>query len=201
MRKPIQGCTSWVKSVAFSQDGRHTVSGSDDRTIQIWDAQTGDQVSSSLHGHTSSVQSVACSQDGRHIVSCSLDRTIQVWDAQTCSNATQRTNFIPVEFLPIWFSSSPAHALYDAQSLFIDVHHVSDVKKDCRDLIHLQDDGWIVGPNGKLLLWVPPAYRSLYFYTPRTNLILPKGGPELDLSSMAHGPNWHQCYTCTPTVT
>ena len=55
--------------------------GSGDRTIQIWDAQTGGQVGHLLQGHTDSVISVAFSQDGRHIVSGSSDETIQVWDA------------------------------------------------------------------------------------------------------------------------
>jgi WD40 repeat protein len=33
--------TDWVRAVSFSPDGAHIVSGSDDRTIRIWDAQTG----------------------------------------------------------------------------------------------------------------------------------------------------------------
>ena len=79
----LQGHTSSVRSVAFSQDGRYIVSGSGDRTIRVWNAQTGDQVGSPLEGHTDSIWSVAFSQDGRYIVSGSADRTIQVWNAQT----------------------------------------------------------------------------------------------------------------------
>ena len=70
-----------------SPDGRHIVSGSADRTIQVWDGQTGDQVGNPLQGHTHSVNSVAFSQDGRQIVSGSHDKTIQVWDAQTGDQA------------------------------------------------------------------------------------------------------------------
>ena len=82
--------------------------------------------------------------------------------------------------------------LTDAQSLFVDM---SNVNADYRDLIHLQNDGWIVGPKGKLLLWVPPSYHKLFLYTPWTHLVIPRGSPELDLSKMAHGPAWHRCYT------
>ena len=95
------------------------------------------------------------------------------------------TSFLSYTLSPIHFSSSVAHALQDAWSLFNDI---SNVKGDCQDLVHLQDDGWIVGPNGKLLLWVPPSYHKIFLYTPWTHLVIPRGSPELDLSKMAHGP-------------
>jgi WD40 repeat protein len=76
---PFTGHTNWVRiSVAFSQDGKHIVSGSD-KTIRVWDADTGNVVSGPFN-HTHSVNSVAFSQDGK-IVSGSDDKTIWVWDA------------------------------------------------------------------------------------------------------------------------
>ena len=71
-----KGHTSSVFSVAFSQDGQHIVSGSEDQTIQIWDAETGEVVVGPLKGHTRGVQSIAFLQDGNHIVSGSSDQTI-----------------------------------------------------------------------------------------------------------------------------
>ena len=72
-----------VTSVAFLPDGRYIVSSSEDWTIQVWDAQTGDLVGNPLQGHTNEVRSVACSPDGRYIVSGSYDETIGIWDVQT----------------------------------------------------------------------------------------------------------------------
>ena len=201
---PLQGHTSSVTSVTFSPDGRHIVSCSWDQTIRLWDAQTGSQVCEPLQGHTSSVWSVAFSPDGRYIVSGSEDRTIRLWDAQICGhwvgNALKEKtiNSLLSTLSPIHFSSSAAHALHDAQSLFVDM---SNVNADYRDLIHLQNDGWIVGPKGKLLLWVPPSYHKLFLYTPWTHLVIPRGNPELNLSKMAHGPAWHGCYTPVPEDT
>jgi WD40 repeat protein len=44
----LSGQTSPVNSVAFSPDGKRIVSGSDDTLVKIWDAATGDEVSSVL---------------------------------------------------------------------------------------------------------------------------------------------------------
>ncbi|KAG2125987.1 hypothetical protein DEU56DRAFT_823626 [Suillus clintonianus] len=60
-------------------------------------------------------------------------------------------------------------------------------------LFLLRDSGWMLGPNHQLLFWVPPASRRL-FYTPRVELVIPRGGPELDLSRMAHGQHWRKCH-------
>ncbi|KIM32666.1 hypothetical protein M408DRAFT_184821 [Serendipita vermifera MAFF 305830] len=77
------GHTRGVNSVAFSPDGRRIVSGSEDRTIRVWDAETGEVVTGPLKGHTDRVFSVAFSPDGRQIVSGSSDGTVRVWDAKT----------------------------------------------------------------------------------------------------------------------
>ena len=158
-----------------------------DSTIQLWDAQT---------EHTSPVNSVAFSPDGRHIVSGSNDRTIRLWEAQTVGTMEKPLqSAITKCLLPIHFSSSGAtHALHNAQNLFLG--SVSNVG-DCRDLVYLQNDGWIVGPNKKLLLWIPFSYHSSFHYTPWVRLIIPRGTPELDLSRMAHGSAWYRCYLPT----
>ena len=80
---PLEGHTSFVYSIAFSQDSRHIVSGLWDQTIQVWDAETGEIVLGPLKGHTSYVNSVAFSRDSRRIVSGSYHYTIRVWDAET----------------------------------------------------------------------------------------------------------------------
>jgi WD40 repeat protein len=71
-----------VHSVGFSPDGKQVVSGSDDRTVKVWNAQTG-QVTLTLKGHTYGVLSVAFSPDGKRIVSGNGDKTVKVWNAQT----------------------------------------------------------------------------------------------------------------------
>ncbi|KIM27448.1 hypothetical protein M408DRAFT_71064 [Serendipita vermifera MAFF 305830] len=79
----LAGHTSSVEAVAFSPDGKLIVSGSYDRTIRIWDAETGAVAAGPLDGHRDWVSSVAFSPDGKRITSGSGDATILVWDAET----------------------------------------------------------------------------------------------------------------------
>src|SRR6266571_507627 len=72
-----------VRSIALSPDGQRIVSGSDDGTIRVWNATTGETEAGPFTGHTHSVWSVAFSPDGQRIVSGSDDRTIRVWNATT----------------------------------------------------------------------------------------------------------------------
>ena len=196
---PLQGHTGSVRSVAFSPDGMYIVSCSHDKTIQLWDAQTGGKVGNPLHGHTSFVKSVAFSPDGRHIMSVSDDSIIRLWNAWQIGGQVgivikeQTINSLSSTFSPNHFSSSATHALHSAQSLFVTM---SNTYWDHQNF-HLQNDGWIVSPHRQLLLWVPPSYHK-FLYTPGTHLIIPRGTPELDLSTMAHGPTWHKCYTPAP---
>ena len=53
----LLGHSSAVRSVAFSPDGKQIVSGSDDKSVRVWDAVTG-TVTSTLQGHSNGVMSV-----------------------------------------------------------------------------------------------------------------------------------------------
>ena len=42
--KVLKGHTDYVRSVTFSPDGKQIVSGSDDKSMLVWDASTGDEL-------------------------------------------------------------------------------------------------------------------------------------------------------------
>jgi general transcriptional corepressor TUP1 len=78
---PHQG-DPYIRSVCFSPDNMTLATGAEDRTIKLWDVQSG-TIKHNLQGHSLDIYSVDFSRDGRLIVSGSGDRHVKVWDAES----------------------------------------------------------------------------------------------------------------------
>ncbi|TAE28788.1 MAG: hypothetical protein EAZ92_07720 [Candidatus Kapaibacterium sp.] len=98
----LRGHVGTVRSVSFSPDGKLIVSGSEDKTVKIWDAATG-TILRSLRGHGNSVTSVFFSPDSKFVISSSKDKTVRIWDAET-GNTIQRSPGVSCEGSPAAFS-------------------------------------------------------------------------------------------------
>ena len=75
----LKGHTAPVSALAMSADGKILVSGSEDKTIKLWQIGTG-FLFRTLTEHSGSVFALAISPDGKILASGSGDGTIKIWD-------------------------------------------------------------------------------------------------------------------------
>ncbi|NWF61537.1 MAG: protein kinase [Fischerella sp.] len=78
----LKGHASDVNSVTFSPDGQKLATGSDDKTIKVWNVATKEEILT-LKGHSEWVWSLAFSPDGQTLASAGADKTIKIWNLAT----------------------------------------------------------------------------------------------------------------------
>ncbi|MBV8629417.1 MAG: TIR domain-containing protein, partial [Silvibacterium sp.] len=79
--RTLIGHSAWVSGVAIAPDGRRAISASEDKTLKVWDLESGAELHT-LAGHSGWVTSVAVTPDGRRAISASHDKTLKVWDLE-----------------------------------------------------------------------------------------------------------------------
>jgi len=80
--RTFSGHTRQVQSVAFSPDGRYALSGSGDKTLKLWEINSGTEIRS-FNGHTDWISSVTFSPDGQYALSGSADKVLKMWDVNS----------------------------------------------------------------------------------------------------------------------
>ena len=73
---------TWFTSVAISPDGQTLASGCLDKSLKLWNWNSGKLIRN-LKGHSDSVNAIAISGNGQTLVSGSRDNTIKVWNLTT----------------------------------------------------------------------------------------------------------------------
>jgi WD40 repeat protein len=71
--------TDMITSLTATTDSKWVISGSNDKTIKIWDLTTGKHLST-LIGHQNGINSVAVSSNNTYLISGSFDKTLKLWD-------------------------------------------------------------------------------------------------------------------------
>jgi WD40 repeat protein len=80
--RTLEGHTGRVSALAITPDGGRAISGSWDKTLRVWDLNSG-RTLRTLKGHTHRVTAVTITPDGRRAVSGSGNETLRVWDLET----------------------------------------------------------------------------------------------------------------------
>ncbi|KAI0262796.1 WD40-repeat-containing domain protein [Gloeopeniophorella convolvens] len=203
---------SRIHAVAFC--GMTVVSSSDDSTIRIWSAETGESLLEPIHANSGPVFSVAISADGKRIAAGGEDRTVRVFDAHTGHplHMPLRGHEAPVLFIDIspdgqTIASSDTNgvvSLWRLDSFSRTSWPDAFLRRVGEEDICTIDDegmfgssirienGWIRGKGEEYLFWVPPMHRH-GLRLPNTLDTIGNEETAIDFRNFVHGSSWTRC--------
>jgi len=79
------GHSDRAETMVFSEDGRYLVTGSEDKTVKLWDAGSGSEIRTfTWHFDNTGyndIESVGISNDGRYVLAGDMEGIVKIWDS------------------------------------------------------------------------------------------------------------------------
>ncbi|ODQ82813.1 hypothetical protein BABINDRAFT_159315 [Babjeviella inositovora NRRL Y-12698] len=174
-KKSFKGHSHIIQDCTISPDGLYALSASWDKTLRLWDIQTGVSTKRFV-GHTGDVLSVSISKNSRQIVSASRDKTVKVWNTigQCMETLHGHSDWVStVKFSPDEASNSIISAGWDK---LVKSWDLSDYSPKADFVGHsgfvstltVSPDGSLCATGGKdgvIILWDLSLSRTLYSLT------------------------------------
>jgi len=151
----LEGHSSSVNAVAFSQDGKLLASASRDKTVRLWNPETGKELQK-LEGHSDWVNAVAFSQDGKLLASASGDETVRLWNPETGKELQKLKGGL---ITTVSFPTNGPFLVTNIGALKIELY-TSTVPSSRADATVMIQDHWLV-QGSENFVWLPPEYRPV----------------------------------------
>ncbi|NP_001279558.1 serine-threonine kinase receptor-associated protein [Callorhinchus milii] len=113
-----------VKSVDFTQDSNHLLTGGQDKLLRIYDLNKTDAEPLEIGGHTSAIKKACWCNGDKQILSAADDKTIRLWDRESMTEVKSinfGTSVSSMEYIPkgemLILTHGKTIAFYNALSL------------------------------------------------------------------------------------
>lgn len=169
-----------LRCLAFSPDGSILAAFFGNGIVFLYDSSNGKSLVGPLKGQQSG-KALAFSLSGEQLICAGKDASIRIWDVQKVLD--HASTFLK--------SSAPGSDANHRGSADRSVD--SDSRSWFNDTSSPDNLGWLKGPNGELLLWIPPTHRKSLL-RPSNIVTDAPGFTKLDFSRFVAGESWAECY-------
>ncbi|CAE6460585.1 unnamed protein product, partial [Rhizoctonia solani] len=197
----LTGHTCGITAAMFTPDGQKVVTCSADQTLLLWDASTGAIISGPWEGHSHWDWDVDISPDSTMVVSGSEDHSVGLWDIHTGALRASLLRGHTGAVYSVAFSPDGKHVIsgsLDGTMRIWDAASVGDMKEETTSNWVVSDEGWVMDPQSKPVLWLPLNSRARFVMAPCLSVIPPDGIICTNLDEVMFGDRWGDCYVPFP---